>query len=303
MTRKGLIVALVVLTGGCEQSEQAVDDHIVANGFQVVGQLESRRLNEASGIQAGSDGRFFLHNDDGDDLFAIDASGRHLGRMKVRRASNQDWEDITRVPGAEGPLLVIGDIGDNHRSRSKRQLYFVAEPPAGHNDGELNPVHRLILRMPGRPTDIEAMAYDPSSRMILFLTKADQPPVLYGVYLDDALAAEELPMERLGEVPGFRPPTRIDIVKGLHRGLRVAQPTGMDISADGRLAAIITYRSLYLFSREPGESWIEAFQRPPVEYLGPPGLYDEAVTFSADGRYLYVTTERRPAPLSRLELD
>jgi hypothetical protein len=40
----------------------------------------------------------------------------------------------------------------------------------------------------------------------------------------------------------------------------------------------------------------------PEEILGPPGLHDEAVTFSADGRAVFVTTEGRQAPLYRLDL-
>jgi hypothetical protein len=76
----------------------------------------------------------------------------------------------------------------------------------------------------------------------------------------------------------------------------------MDISPDGRQAAVITYRSLYLFERVDDESWIEAFQRPPREIVGPPGSQDEAVGFSADGRAVFVTAEESPAPLYRLEL-
>ena len=84
--------------------------------------------------------------------------------------------------------------------------------------------------------------------------------------------------------------------------MRVSTPTGMDISADSRLAAVLTYRSLYVFKRENDETWAEAFQREPTEYIGPPGVHDEAVTFSHDQKSIYVTTERRPAPLYRLDL-
>ena len=108
--------------------------------------------------------------------------------------------------------------------------------------------------------------------------------------------------EYLGEVPVFRPPTRRDIIRSPGRGFWVSQPTGMDISPNGRMAAVITYRSLYLFQRQGQESWLEAFQRQPDEYIGPPGNHDEAVAFSLDGRSVFVTTERRPAPLYRLDL-
>lgn len=290
------------LLTGCKPSEPATPAAVTQGQFRIVGQLESPRLNEASGMQAGSGGVFFLHNDEGDDLYAIDASGKHLGRMHVKNAKNRNWEDITRVPGKNGPLLVIGDIGDKHRSRKSLKLYFIPQPTADKLKDDVKPVHKLTLRLPGRATDLEAMAYDPASGMILFLSKADEPPQLFGISLEQALAEDELVLGLLGEVPGFRPPGRQDILTGFKRGGRVSQPTGMDISADGRLAAVITYRSLYLWRRNDGESWLEAFQRKPLEYLGPPGLHEEAVGFSEDGKSIYVTGERRPAPVSRLDL-
>jgi len=270
--------------------------------FQTAGRLEAKQLNEASGLQAGVGGVFYVHNDDGARLFVIDATGRNLGVCDVEGAKNRDWEDITRVPGAQGPLLVIGDIGDNHASRSELSLYFLPESNPDCADSGLHVSHRLRFRYPDGPRDTEALAYDPASSMLLLLTKRDKPPRLYGLPLDLALWNHELEAEFLGTVPGFRPPTRGDILRHPGRGLRVSQPTGMDISPDGRTAAVITYRSLYLFARSETESWPEAFQRQPVEYLGPPGLQDEAVSFSLDGRSVFVTTEGRPAPLYRMDL-
>jgi hypothetical protein len=270
--------------------------------FQVVGKLESDRLDEASGLQAGAGDVFFVHNDEGARLFMIDAAGRDLGFRKIGDAKNRDWEDITRVPGADGPLLVIGDIGDNHSSRSRPSLYFVREPAVDDSLAEIQVQHRLRFTYPDGPRDVEAMAYDAAGGRLLLLSKRDQPPRLYGLPLDLALWQHEMQAEFLGEVPGFRPPTRSDILKHPRRGLWVSQPTGMDISPDGRLAAVLTYRSLYLFRREGTESWPEAFQRQPVEFVGPPGTHDEAVSFSLDGRSIYVTTEGRPAPLYRLDL-
>ena len=221
--------------------------------------------------------------------------------MTIVGAKNKDWEDITRVMSDEGPLLVIGDIGDNNNGRKKVRLYFVKEPASGEYQSEVEPVHRLKVRYEDGPRDVEAMAYDPASDMILFLSKRDKPPRLYGVPMDLALKEEALVATFLGEVPGFRPPTRMDMLKSHKRGLWVSQPTGMDISDDGRTAAVITYRSLYVFERHDNETWVEAFQRDPVEYLGPPGLHDEAVGFGHDQQSIYVTTERRPAPLYRLD--
>ena len=297
------------LVSGCEQavdSEAPPAEHVRQPGtapeFQRVGELESDRLDEASGIQAVPGNRFFLHNDEGTRLYLTDATGRDLGPLKVTEAKNRDWEDITRIPSPDGPLLVIGDIGDNHGRRKRVSLYFVREPAPGDESGELRVKHRLRFSYPDGPRDVESLAYDPAMERLLLLSKRDQPPRLYGLPLDLALWQHEMEAEFLGEVPGFRPPDQMDILKNPGRGLWVSQPTGMDISPDGSVAAVITYRSLYLFQRDGTEPWEEALRRQPVEVIGPPGSHEEAVGFSLDGRSVYVTTERRPAPLYRLDL-
>jgi hypothetical protein len=100
--RLSLICLLIVLCG-CQKQEEPATGEPPKSNFRIIGNLESKKLDEASGIQAGSGGVFFLHNDEGDDLYAIDDRGRHLGRMHVKNAKNKDWEDITRVPGENGP--------------------------------------------------------------------------------------------------------------------------------------------------------------------------------------------------------
>lgn len=270
--------------------------------FEISGTLENRQINEASGLQAGSNGVFFVHNDEKRDVFVIDETGRHLGAFKLDKAKSRDWEDMTLVPGNDSPLLVIADTGDNHRRRKDVDLYFFEEPGADGFEKDHDAIHRLQVSYPDGPRDVESVAYDPSSDSILFLSKRDIPPRLYRVSLEQALKEKELEAEFLAEVPGFRSPTKQDILFNPKRGMWVSQPTGMDISPDGRTAAVITYRSLYLFRREGDESWAEAFQKQPEEFVGPPGTHDEAVAFSADGKSVFVTTERRPAPIYRLDL-
>ena len=274
--------------------------------FNTVAMLESKELNEVSGIQAGEGGVFFMHNDEGSPSFyAADREGRHLGKITIRDAKNRDWEDITRIPGESGPLLVLGDTGDGKADNKTIRLYIVAEPrPAtdGSYPEEAELLHRLKAYYPDGPRDCEAMAYDPSSEMILFLTKRDFPPRLYGLPIDDIFQDEKVKLRFLGEVPSLRAPTMADLLSHKKRGQWISQPTGMDISADGRLAAVITYRSLYLFERSENETWIEALRKAPVEFIGPPRLHDEAVTFGHDQRSVYVSTEQRPTPLYQLNL-
>jgi hypothetical protein len=309
----GCCLALTVLSGCEPGGEEAAQSESPSGpppesqspsepAFQRVGKLATAALNEASGIQAGAGGVYYLHNDEGARLFMSDAQGRNLGVLDVA-ANNRDWEDITRVPGEHGPLLVIGDIGDNHGTRKRISLYFLPEPAAANPEPTTagRPIavrHRLRVTYPDGPRDAESLAYDPASGMLLILSKRDQPPRLYGIPLDLALWKQEMEAEFLGEVP---PRRRGAISDQSRRGpwVRITRPGHF---ARRRLAAAITYRSLYLFERGADESWIEAFQRAPEEIIGPPGFHDEAVGFSADGRSVFVTSEGRAAPLYRLDL-
>jgi hypothetical protein len=300
---KFLLLPVFFALASCGPSAATNGENPSRPRFEMTGKLESKKLDEASGLQAGRGNVFFVHNDDGTRIFAIDGTGRDLGVMKVKGAENHDWEDMTRVIGDDGPLLVIADTGDNLGTRNKTRLYFVKEPPVGDYEGDLEVEHNLDVRYPDGPHDVESVAYDSSGDMILFMTKRDQPPRLYGVPLDLAMWEHDVEAVFLAEVPGFRPPTRSDILSNPKRGLWISQPTGMDISADGRTAAVITYRSLYIFRREGNETWGEAFQRTPEEYIGPPGYYDEAVAFGFEPGVVYVTTERRPAPVYRLNYN
>jgi len=301
------LVLLAALGVGCERGGapgSAVESPENAPPqFRLVDRLRSDQLREASGIQAGGDGALYLHDDEDTRLFVTDPTDGGLRALRLKQTNNRDWEDITRVPGPDGPLLVIGDIGDNHSARRHVSLYFVPEPGADAAvDAGAVAVHRVRITYPDGPRDAESLAYDADRGGLLILTKRDQPPRLYGVPLDLALWQQDLEAEFLGEVPGLRPPTRTDILRNPGRGLWVSQPTGMDISPDGRRAAVITYRSLYLFERAAGESWAAALGRSPREIVGPPGTHDEAVAFSADGRAVFVAAEGYPTPLWRIDL-
>jgi hypothetical protein len=251
-----------------------------------------------------------VHNDEGKaEIHVIDLQGELLATVRVGKKKEVKWrnpEDLTSLPGADGPVLVLADMGDNENQRKSIRLLMIPAPvpdSSGDYPERIKLLHSIKLIYPDGPRDCEALSYDPSSDQILFLTKRDQPPRLYGLSAERAMAETAATLEFLGEVPGFRPPTPMDLLRNPERGAWVSQPTGMDINSDGTLAAVITYRSLYLFSRESGESWPAAFTRQPLEFEGPPGTHDEAVGFSPDQRSVIVTTEGKSAPIFRLDLD
>lgn len=306
---QGMLFLTLFALAACDTQtdKQPTETEILPITMERTGWLSADELMEASGMQAshGHEGDFFVHNDEGEPvLYAIDETGADHGSVLIVPAKNKDWEDITSVPVADGRWLVVGDIGDNKAKRKSIKLYFVEEPETGEHDrysGRLDLKHSVKLRYPDGPRDCESMAYDPVDNQILLLSKRDTPARLYAVDLETALTEGKAELNFLGVIAKLRPPTSRDRFQWGGRTDYISQPTGFDISPDGSQAVVITYRSLYRFRRKPGEDWLTVLQRKPDEYVGPPSIQNEAISYSADGKSIYVTTEKRPAAIFRFE--
>ena len=308
MTSGVLVLAIFTLTAcDMQTDEQPTETLTLPLTMERTGWLAADELLEASGMQASfsREGDFFVHNDEGEPvLYAIDQTGADHGSVLIVPAKNKDWEDITSVPVDEGRWLVVGDIGDNKAKRKSIKLYFVEEPKPGEFDrysGRLDLKHTISLKYPDGPRDCESMAFDPVSNQILLLSKRDKPARLYAIDLETALTEGKAELAFLGAIASLRPPTSRDRFKWGGKTDFISQPTGFDISSDGSYAVVITSRSLYRFRRKPGEDMISALQRKPDEVVGPPSIQNEAISFSADGKSIYVTTEKRPAAVFRFE--
>ena len=303
-----LFLILSVLAACDTKTEkQPAKAEILPVTMERTGWLSADELMEASGMQASHAyaGDFFVHNDEGEPvLYAIDETGADHGSVLIVPAKNKDWEDITSVPVDDGRWLAVGDIGDNKAKRKSIKLYFVEEPETGENDrysGRLDLKHTVRLRYPDGPRDCESMAYDPVGKQILLLSKRDKPARLYAVDLETALTESKAELKFLGAIAKLRPPTSRDRFRWGGKTDYISQPTGFDISPDGMQAVVITYRSLYRFRRETDEDWLTVLQRKPDEVVGPPSIQNEAISYSADGKAIFVTTEKRPAAIFRFE--
>jgi hypothetical protein len=304
MQKEALAITLASLLpiGGCSPADSPARNDVQST------HIHNSVLDEISGMQAGTINReaLFVHNDDGPpQVFVIDRQGNDLGNFLLEGAVNRDWEDITAVPSSAGPLLVLADMGDNFAQWDSVALYFVAEPapgPDGRYQGTYPLVHSITLTYPDGARDCESMAYDPASNRLLLISKRDTPPRIYSIDLDTALAQDSAELKYLGNSIQFRPPTRRDLlIFGPRDGPWVSQPTGFDITPDGTRAAVISYRSLYLWQRAQGESWESVLAREPLEIEAPPSRKEEAVSFEPDGNVL-VTTEGVPATLYRIDV-
>ncbi len=266
-----------------------------------------------------SNTEILMINDDGPArVYIVGAHGRHLAKVTIEGVSNRDWEDITLLRHRDEWLMVMSETGDNLARYGSVRLYFAAvplpqdDPQEGpwddsgddwHWPTKIALRHQLELTYPDGPRDAESLAWDAHGQRLLVITKRDHPPRIYTIAIDKALSLDVAQFEFAGTLKGMRQPTKEEHRNlGLHANF-IAQPTGVDISPDGRTAAIITYRSVYLYSRAPEQTWLEAFSAHAVEIVGPPGWHQEAVGFEPSGRALMISGEGKFAPIHRLSLE
>jgi hypothetical protein len=184
---------------------------------------------------------------------------------------------------------LIADVGDNWEQRKTCSLYVVKEPAITEiglsNNTAVNTVWRIHFTYEEGPRDCEAVAVDVARRRVLLMSKRGLIPILYELPLqptdDDTIAIAR----RLTSVPYF------------------TWPTAMDLSPDARSAVVLTYDSAYLFFRGQNQDWEDAFDRQPLPLQFSKLRQQEAACFGFYGKSVYVTSERVPAPLVRIELE
>ncbi|MGD8345166.1 MAG: hypothetical protein PVI38_07105 [Desulfobacterales bacterium] len=260
---------------------------------QRAGKLENPQLKEVSGLAASSlyPGLLWAINDGGDDplLYAVGNDGADLGTFRVEGARNYDWEALASFRLQDSAYLLIADIGDNWEQRQTVTLYVVKEPSitaTGLDSDTAVPIAwQIHFTYEDGPQDCEAAAVDPGTQSVLLLTKRGLSPTLYEIPLQPAAASAPLVARRLASVPHFN------------------WPTDMDLSPDGLAAIVLTYNHAYLFRRKPGDDWSEAFEKRPRRLRFETLMQQEAACFGFYGQSVWVTSERWPAPLVRIELE
>ena len=269
---------------------------------QVVGKIESGEITESSGIAASKcqENVFWTHNDSGDDafIFALNQKGKKLGTWKVSGAKNKDWEGIATFRDAKNGkcLLYIGDIGNNERLKSEMTIYRVAEPTisdADKDSSKKNPsqtenAEAIKFVYPDMRHDAETLLVHPNSGDIYVLSK--RLSGASGVY---KLAAD-FSLEKtntLKKIADFSVPA---VPNGFL--------TGGDISPDGKRVVVCDYFSAYEIvlpknAKSFDEIWTE---KPLIVELGERNQ-GEAVAYSADGKSIFATSEKKNSPIIQVK--
>lgn len=269
------------------------------------GIIHTESLAEISGLAASrhTPGNWWVHNDGnhGSLVFLIAEDGSLRRRVELIGIDNLDWEDMGAFQYQQKNWLLIGDIGDNLSKRESIQLHFLLEPEARLTNTAIK--HSLQLTYPDGPRDTESLAVDPVDDTIYLLSKRDHPARLYRISVSHALSHQSAELEFVGEVDSIPAHSEADIIADPGHGRWSDQATAMDISPDGSLIALQTYKMTMLFKRTAGMSVLDALNSKAIIYNTDPLVQEEAIAFSQDGKYLLVATEKLPAPLLRLDIN
>ncbi len=257
--------------------------------------LTSPAVTEASGLAASpsAEGFLWMVNDSGGTpeihLAAIDGTPR--GAVTVADAVNKDWEDLAAFTVDGNHCLLIADTGDNGSARESCTLYIVREPGLPAEDetltGKAQILWQITFTYEDGPRDCESVAVDAENAKVILISKRSEPPEVYELPL---LPAKNAVARKIGTTATTAP--------GIVSMPFANQPTGLDISVDHRMAAIVTYHGVFLFRRGEEESWADAFAKKP-ESLGSHRLAQaESVAFSRDGKSIFAVSEKANSPIA-----
>jgi hypothetical protein len=162
--------------------------------------LQLQKVPEASGVAFSqrTPGMAWTHNDSKKTVvWAITDKGAVLGSVHVTGAEIVNWEDIAVAPCPAGSCLYIGDIGDNHASRSSIAIYRTPEPAP--NVKVTDQVEVMYAKYPDQPHDAEALVVLPKGDMFVVTKGEDGPSYLYK-FPTQFRNGETVTLEWLGEV-------------------------------------------------------------------------------------------------------
>lgn len=276
-----------------------------------MGYLSDENISEASGMAAShrTKNLFWTHNDGGNPavIYALWENGSVLGQVRLTQAKNIDWEDMASFTWKKRHFLLIADVGDNSSKRKQCTLYIIEEPSLTDIKGEdpgISPRWRIDFIYEDGPRDCEAVAVDVSTGHCLLLSKRDDPPRLYRLPLFSPPGKSPGVAVKISLISALPPPGLEDLFQPY--GGNRSQPTAMDMTSDGQNLVILTYKNAYLYSKNIHQTWPERLGGyPEIIHLPPVGfdslLQREGLCFSSDGMSLYLTSEKLPAPLFRLD--
>lgn len=221
------------------------------------GELQSPQLVEASGlcVSRSNPNILWSHNDSGHSnrLFAVGKNGENYGYFFLTGAGSRDYEDICIGNGPEEgkDYIYLGDIGDNHAQYNFIVIYRFPEPNAqnlpleGVHYMDASDIERFEFEYPDGPRDAETLMIDPWTKDLYIVSKRDFRSIIYRAKFP-LTSEKRTKLERLAQLP-------------------FNWAVAGDISADGKKIAIKDKNNIYYWTRELGETVIDALRRQPIK--------------------------------------
>lgn len=312
-----LYVFIALLIFGKTWAETDPKDNDNHLNYTVSGIIHDKKLEESSGLAISSlnPNTLWSHNDSGNtpSLIAFDLQGNLKAEVVLQGITNVDWEDLATFKYLGVNYLIIADTGDNYARRKEYFLHIIREPELGNNPSReavnVSPEWSLAYTYEDGARDCESIAVDMVNEKILLLSKRDELPLLFQLPLKkssynrkNSSQYKQQIATKLGEIPSFPEPTKptLSLINLLGYA---SQPTAMDISADNRFIAVLTYDSAFVFETNGRTDWHTILTSSPTRYELPSSLKQaESLAFSPDGNHIYVTTEKLPAPIIQIEI-
>ena len=263
-------------------------------------EIEGKSIPEASGATASVLHRdvLWIVNDGpaGTVLHAVSPEGKILGAVSVTGIRTSDVEDLASFAWNGTPHLLIADVGDNSARKGTYTLHAIPEPSPEART--VKPSWSLRFRYEDGPHNCEALTIDQDGKQILIITK-DKDTTIYSLPIGPNRGVAVAKSK--GNITWGRP-INIGIQNTLRHLVTGSLATGMDLSPDGRLAAVLTYNHICLYERKEGESWDVSLRRDPDILKMPTFSQAEAVSFSPDGRSIWVISENLPAKMAKISV-
>jgi hypothetical protein len=305
-----ILAALQFLLAGAFAQEG-----ITPSQSEIVAKLADTRIKESSGLARSMrhEGIFWTMNDSGGEpcVFAIDLQGRTRAKVRVADAVNFDWEDLASgLDEQKRPVLYVGDIGDNFHARPTVQIYRIPEPDIAVEGVEVPETFSAAsihwhVTYPGGPRNAEALLVHPKTRRIHILSKSeDGRSGLFAFPMGlDVLSMADKGRENANKPVLLEKLADVTFIGYERTGKRPSddrQCTGAAFSPDGTSLVASTYSSLFEWRLPGGKPTAEALAEKPLRMVPDLLRQLEAVTYDADGRTLWLTSEHLPTPLVRV---
>ncbi len=243
--------------------------------------IENIKINESSGLACSTRDKHLLwtHNDSGHMpiIYAMDTRGKDLATFHLEDIESYDWEDMDAFEYQGDHYLLIADTGDNLTIRWDYRISIIKEPKLKKkNRSAISPAWSFAFQYEdGRSYDVESVAVDIVREKIILLTKRTAHAFIF-----------ELDLK-----PQNTSKTQIALKTGEFK--QIVKPSALDISADGQLMSINTYRRIHRFRRSVAKNALQNnwHYDNSLKYKG---LFQpEAMCLGMDEKRYYVSSEKK----------